>query len=341
MWVIKRTPSSIYVRDDAGTYWKSEYTPIIDWGPHLDPVHPQIFDYVFVPYEKPDAVFLGMPFGDRSRWPNSTVGTFPQLIRKASLAFTSTNTFPDNSAITLYDVDRTAIRNCGRVWDIGDIAERSDATLSSVIDELVPRDIPVVIVGGDHACTYDFAVGLGHILATPLTIWHFDAHFDRYSLPSGDPRVDHGNFISHLERTGMFRVIHIGVRGLRGHTQMVGAPFRSLPSSQFSLERFRQLVDAVPASTSYLSIDMDCLDPSDFPLVDFPIPNGLAGTSVEEAVRYLFQSHHQVVAADIVEANADGNAERGDYGWAVRILVAILEGLALQGHEEPSGIKKE
>lgn len=335
MWAIRRTPSEIYVRDDAGMYWKADCTPIIDFGGLMETVHPPVFDYVFVPYEPPDMIFMGLPFGDRSRRPHSTVGTFPRLMRTASSAFPNTNTFPANSPINLYDVDRMATRNCGRLWDIGDICGRSRSTLSSIIARIVPERIPIVCVSGDHACTFDVATALTDVLVEPLTVWHFDAHFDRYSLPGAAPALDHGNFISYLERAGTFRIVHIGVRGLRSRNLVVDAEFDALPSSQFSLERFQQLVEAIPPTTSYLSVDMDCLDPRDFPWVDFPIPNGLPGRIIEEAIQCLFQSHHHIVAVDIVEANAEGNPDRGDYDWAVRILVAILEGLVMQRRAAP------
>ena len=135
---------------------------------------------------------------------------------------------------------------------------------------------------------------------------HFDAHFDTYPPAYGE-EYHHGTFVRHavLENC-VKRVIQVGIRG----------PFTSESDQDFikkqgievwtvddikqkGLSAFSQIGKL--KGPSYLSFDVDCMDPAFAPGTGTPMPGGLSSYEVQALLRQL--KFENLVGGDVVEVS--------------------------------------
>jgi len=246
-------------------------------------------------YEEARVVLFGAPYDSTTSFrPGTRFG--PNAMRMESFGIETYSMLCDRDL-----VDDTA------VFDSGDIElpfgnqERSLAMIEERAAEILAADKIPFLLGGEHLVT------LGSVRAVAkkypdLHIVHFDAHADLREDYLGNP-LSHACVLRRChDLLGDGRIFQFGIRsGTREERQFMldGHVTTELFSDATLPKVLDQIGESVPV---YLTIDMDVLDPSEFP-----------GTGTQEAGGFRYQQlvadMHQIcqklniVALDNVELN--------------------------------------
>jgi agmatinase len=182
--------------------------------------------------------------------------------------------------------------------DEGDLLLREKPSDRDVIERavrrLTARGLKPLLLGGDHSVTYPVmrAIAAAH---GPVNVLHFDAHPDLYDEYDGN-RFSHACPFARImdERLGK-RLIQVGIRTLNAHQAAQAKKFRV---TMVQMSAFDPVTVPVPKGPTYITIDLDALDPGVAPGVAHREPGGL---SVRDIIRVLHRVQGPVVGADIVE----------------------------------------
>ncbi len=156
--------------------------------------------------------------------------------------------------------------------------------------KLISKEDLVVFLGGDHFTTYA-NVHLLRKLGKEFVVFQLDAHLDRRDVFEGE-RFNHATFVRRLEEEG-FEVFTFGFRSFAKDLEYTNE--RTYPFKV--LENVRCIWDSISKDV-YLSIDVDVLDPSVFPSVTNPEPNGI---HLDELLYTIGLIKDKLIAVDIVE----------------------------------------
>ncbi|HZF75835.1 MAG TPA: agmatinase [Acetobacteraceae bacterium] len=199
-----------------------------------------------------------------------------------------------------------------RVADIGDVPMRSrfslaecHADIEAHFTRLRAAGVRTLAVGGDHSISLPILRALGE--GRPLGMVHVDAHCDT-SGPYEGSKFHHGGPFRQAVLDGVLdpeRVIQIGIRGgaeylwefstESGMTVLHAEEVAALGIPAV-LERARQVAGEGP---TYLSFDIDSLDPAFAPGTGTPEAGGLSTREALALLRGL--AGLDIVGADVVE----------------------------------------
>ena len=207
---------------------------------------------------------------------------------------------------------------------------------------LAKRGAVPFAIGGDHAITLPILralVGQGG----PLAVVHVDAHLDTSGPEIWGEPFHHGTPFRHaiaeglIERGALFQV---GIRGPWGSAEddapSRGQGGRIITAEEVSLRGAAavgaEIRQALSGRRTYLSIDVDALDPAFAPGTGTPVPGGLESREVFALLRALTGT--AIAGMDVVEV-----APPLDIGDQTSTLAAYLlfEGLALLAAARPPG----
>ena len=229
-----------------------------------------------------------------------------------------------------------------RVADIGDCPivpidqKKSYAQIEKFATALLKTNKKFVSVGGDHSTTLPLLRSL-HKKYGKLNLIHFDAHLDTYPAAWGC-EYHHGAFARHAVEEGLVNsknMVQIGIRGplasgtdldfIRKHKIQVVTvdDIRSTP-----IKDIKKLFPKMTGPT-YISYDIDCLDPAFAPGTGTPVPGGLTTYEVQKIFQSLQVDH--LVGADIVELSPAYDQSQITGIAAVDALFEILSIMA-SGH---------
>lgn len=272
---------------------------------------------------------VGVPYSSGSNHKNSLVEQFPHTLRYLS---TKTPLYPsiNNSCSSgILDLNNEKILHDCTLNDLGDITfvEQSKQELTSklknYIDNFCSTESQFSFIGGDHSITYYILKQLKENKKNIIYI-HFDAHLDCGSDPLRlDVEVDHGNFVRHLIQDQIVEhVIQLGVRGLRSLGQYYEHTNLSYISSQkLNAESVKKMIEPLLRSNShiYISFDVDVLDPTIFPYIDFPSSGGPSIANIFEILQ-IFQTIPNIIGFDLVEGHGT-NTDHIPYQYDVIINI--------------------
>lgn len=172
---------------------------------------------------------------------------------------------------------------------------------------LVENEKRFVSVGGDHSTTLPVlrAASKKH---GPLNLIHFDAHLDTYPAAWGC-EYHHGAFVRHAVKEGLIRpdqTLQIGLRGpLAGGEDLDFVRKHGIKATTVDdvrlegLEKFLKGLPQFNDGPTYISFDIDCLDPAYAPGTGTPVVGGLTTYETQRILRAL--QIKNLVGADIVE----------------------------------------
>jgi agmatinase len=232
-----------------------------------------------------------------------------------------------------------------RVVDFGDAAVipadpvRSHAAIEATVGEVLAAGAMPVVLGGDHSITEPSirACAAAH---GPVGLVHFDTHTDTGVEVFG-VEFSHGTFIRRIVDAGHVepsRYAQVGLRGYwpgeaefawqaeRGITSLFMHDVRDLGIR----EVVRRAVEAVGPGPTYLTVDVDVLDPAFIPGTGTPEPGGMTAVDLLLAVRTV-ASELDLVGVDVVEV-IPSSVGTGDYSALVadRVIREALTGIALR-----------
>jgi len=196
--------------------------------------------------------------------------------------------------------------------DIGDVPMRSRFSLDSCIEDIEAfygrvraAGVRPLSVGGDHSITYPILRALGH--DRPVGLVHIDAHCDTMGEIDGS-KFHHGGPFRQAVLAGVLdpeRTIQIGIRGpaeifwgFSYESGMTVLHIEDVDRMGVSavVEKARSVVGEGP---TYISFDVDGLDPAFTPGTGTPEPGGLTPREAQAILHGL--RGIDVVGGDVVE----------------------------------------
>jgi len=191
-----------------------------------------------------------------------------------------------------------------RIFDSGDLelcfgsAELALLDIESRAEEILAAGKLPVLLGGEHLVT------LGSFRAIQrrwpdVHIIHFDAHADLRDDYLG-AKLSHACVIRRChDLLGDGRIHQFGIRS--GEREEFRFAREHTDLHPFTFDGLEELVQTLEASRApvYLTIDLDCLDPSAFPGTGTPEAGGVTFPQLLEAIQMVAKTN--VVGADVNE----------------------------------------
>jgi len=203
-----------------------------------------------------------------------------------------------------------------KVADIGDCPTvpidqvQTYEKIENFFSNLLQYNKKFISIGGDHSTTLPVLRALKKKYQAPLGFIHFDAHLDTYPAAWGC-EYHHGSFVRHAIEEKLIdpkKTIQIGIRGpLTGKDDLDfvnkhGVQVITVDDIRIQgLEKFISQLPQFPQGPTYLSFDIDCLDPAYAPGTGTPVVGGLTTYETQRMLRAL--KINQLVGADIVEVS--------------------------------------
>lgn len=260
---------------------------------------------------------VGFPYDTSSSFLRGAAAA-PPLIRMAL----------DSPATNRWSESGLEIRPGHEYRDEGDL-HLSDATdardaIERAIARIVASDGLPLSLGGDHSVTYPIVRALARV-APQFTIVQIDAHPDLYDEFEGD-RFSHAcPFARILEEHPGIRLVQVGIRTMTGHQREQARRFGVdvIDMRAWVAGRRPEL-----SGPTYVTIDVDGLDPAFAPGVSHPEPGGLSSRDVLGILQSL---PGPIVGADVVEVNPTRDVGNATVTVAAKL---IREAIALIHHAE-------
>jgi guanidinopropionase len=258
---------------------------------------------------RPDIGLIGVPFdGGVTNRPGARHG--PREVRNYS-----------SMCRSIHDMYQASPYDLATVGDMGDVpienvydVKLAHEEIRQFFEKVAACDILPITAGGDHSVTLPIIQGLnqGWNKKEPLAVIHIDAHLDTQDFAWGSD-VHHGAPFRKLVESGDIdpkKTIQIGIRGAQNNTQ--GMDFSK--SNGFTILMMNDLeylgidhaietaLKVVKDTPTYLSFDIDVLDPSYAPGTGTPEAGGM---STREAFRLLrgLKGKVNFVGGDLVEVS--------------------------------------
>lgn len=243
-----------------------------------------------------DAIVWGIPFDAAvTNRPGARFG--PQAIRRAAAIFDNDPQYPFHRDIT----GELAVVDYGDcLLDTGD-HQKTPGRIEREAAKLIKGGAFLVSLGGDHFVTWPLlkAHAAKH---GPLALVQFDAHQDTWF---DDGRsINHGNFVARAVREGVIdasKSIQVGIRTHApedcGIKILYGYDLEEMKASEI----VAAIVERTAGAPTYVTFDIDCLDPAFAPGTGTPVAGGPSSAKIFSVLRQLGQL--DIVGADIVEVS--------------------------------------
>lgn len=213
--------------------------------------------------------------------------------------------------------------------DFGDVAVQEDGgdfdRIVAAVAEAF-RAGPAVALGGDHMVTYPVLAGIAAAGMAPPQIVHIDAHSDIYDDFEGDPLSHASPFARIMERGLAAGLTQLGIRTPNAHLL---AQIKRFGVKAFAPDEHAAGVASLPVGPTYLSIDLDGLDPAFAPGVAHHEPGGL---TTREVLEVIWKTPGPVIGGDIVELNPDRDVN----GMTATLAAKLLKELAARIAQDAS-----
>ncbi|MDR1792729.1 MAG: agmatinase [Bacteroidales bacterium] len=264
-------------------------------------------------YENASTVLLPVPFDGTSTFVKGA-DKGPQAIIDAS------------DSIELYDVEEEVeIYTCGihtaqSVKQLQTVEEMTQEVYLRTNKYILDKKL-ICLLGGEHS------VSLGAIKAVseiykPLTVLQLDAHADlRESYH--DSKYNHACVMRRAQE--LAKVVQVGIRNVCIEEKPFIVPqnmfyaHKIYGHKEWMLQAINQLDKNV-----YLTIDLDCFDPSIVPSTGTPLPGGMLWQDVIEFLSLVIK-HKNVVGFDVVELCPNPYDKSSDVLAAVLVYKIITK----------------
>lgn len=236
-----------------------------------------------------DVALVGVPFdlGVTNR-PGARFG--PQQIRQVS----SMTSGP------MHHVSRIIPEQLCRVADVGDVPLQNLYSLDRGIEDIeafyrrvADAGVLPISAGGDHSITYPILKALGR--DEPVGLVHIDAHADTGAAFNGS-KFHHGGPFRNAALAGVLdpkRTVQIGIRGrAEPHWDFsYDSGMRVIHIEEFYEMGIQAVIDEargiVGSGSTYISFDVDGIDPAFTPGTGTPEVGGMTPFEVQQIIRGL------------------------------------------------------
>ena len=241
----------------------------------------------------PAAIIYGIPFDSTHSYkPGTRFG--PDAIRDA---FNNIEIFHPQFQIDLASVN---IQDLGNIHHTVNVEEMTEM-VNKLTGELIKKDKLLVILGGEHSLTYGtytaFPKDTGYIV--------FDAHFDLRSEYAG-VKLSHAAYLRRVvEKNGAENIIHVGARSYVGEELafLKEHKIKTITEKDIRDGKGPKLVNDLLSTfkKTYVSVDLDVLDPAFAPGVGNPEAVGITSRELFDMM-YAMEGH-KIACLDVVELN--------------------------------------
>ncbi len=180
--------------------------------------------------------------------------------------------------------------------DKGDFAINSYFDIEDITLRHLKGRSPLISLGGDHSITYPILRAFYKVFG-PLNIIHLDAHADLYEEFEGEKYSHACTFSRIMEEEIGLNLYQIGVRTLNAEQLKVRQKY---DVKSYEIDQWALINKELNERPTYISLDIDVLDPAFAPGVSHHEPGGI---STRELVRFIQNIKAPILGADIVEYN--------------------------------------
>lgn len=194
--------------------------------------------------------------------------------------------------------DRHRMVDYGDVCDFTAYPERMTAELERIAGEIIRQDTALLSLGGDHFISLPLL--RAHVKKHgPVALVHFDAHSDTWV----DKDYNHGTMFYHAVQEGLIDLDHsiqIGIRTPNPDSFGLKILDAIAMDSMANKDIAAVIRDRVQGQKTYLSFDIDFLDPAFAPGTGTPVSGGatvMQGREIPRGLKGL-----NIIGGDLVEA---------------------------------------
>jgi agmatinase len=249
-------------------------------------------------------VFLGIPWDDATSF-RSGAREGPSAIRNNSRLVRSYNLFAKVYPFRVLDIVDYG--------DIDPVPGFLDDTFQRIEEGLGPifkAGVIPFVAGGDHSITLPILRAQKAATGKPVSLLHFDAHFDTWESYWGTKRYTHGTWVKRAYEEGLVtkgNIFQVGIRSPLYNAEDVpnnaAIVHRMYTTEDVDTQGYAPIMDQIASEIRdepvYVSLDIDVLDPAFAPGTGTPEPGGLTS---RELIHFLRELHRlRVVGFDVVE----------------------------------------
>lgn len=261
-----------------------------------------------------DIVVIGVPDESRSHAKRKGTSRAPDVLRIAS----NESEFFERGGRLIPICPMRGTLEGKRVFDAGNVASKQE--LQKIVYDVASAGKLPIMIGGDHSLTTETIKVAS--AGKKLSLLYFDAHPDFVS----SVRNYYGSVLTDSAQLLNFRKsMLIGTRAAEQeeleNARKAGLKIvNPLDVAELGVKKVAQMIKARTAgSRTYISVDLDCVDPASAPGVSVPSPGGLAAVDLIYLLNKAI-SGGNVVGIDIVELVPDYDVNGMTSTLAARIL---------------------
>jgi agmatinase len=244
-----------------------------------------------------DIAVTGVPFDQAvTNRPGTRLG--PRAIREASALQA-----PDEP----YGWPHRPLSNLD-IIDYGDVAfdyaniPAFPGTVTEHIRGILDAGVMPLVLGGDHYISFPILKAMAEKYG-PLSLLQFDAHTDTWADDDMD-RVDHGTMFYKAVKSGIVdpkRSVQVGIRTSNDDTLGVNIIDAPTLHEIGPVETARRIKEILGDNPTYLTFDIDGLDPAFAPGTGTPVWGGLSSAQASRILREI--AGINIVGGDVVEVS--------------------------------------
>ncbi|HEY8423750.1 MAG TPA: agmatinase [Clostridia bacterium] len=189
-----------------------------------------------------------------------------------------------------------------KVFDAGDLdlpfgsAEKVLNIIEDFVRKILSDDKIPVMIGGEHLVTLP-AVKAASQKYNGLYVIHFDAHADLRDEYIGE-KLSHSTVMRRVcEILGPKKIFQYGIRS--GEKSEFEYAKQNTYMTKFVIKDLDQAAKIIGDKPVYITVDLDCIDPSEFSATGTPEAGGVSFEELRQAIQKLGELN--VVGCDITE----------------------------------------
>ncbi|UJR38782.1 hypothetical protein I4U23_031447 [Adineta vaga] len=245
-----------------------------------------------------DVAVTGIPLDLATTYrPGTRFG--PKGIREASTQLPDLKSHP--GGIDLFE--DLAVIDYGDCWFDASQPMTIPKAIENHAKEIIDQNVFLLSLGGDHYVSYPLLKAHAAKYGKPLSLVQFDAHCDTWPNPHEDS-LNHGSMFYYAVREGLINPktsIQVGIRTFNDDFMGVKVLDASWVHGHSIDETVQEILGRIGDNPTYLTFDIDCLDPAFAPGTGTPVCGGLSTAQALEIVRRLGSLNF--VGMDIVEVS--------------------------------------
>lgn len=285
-----------------------------------------IFPLFKLPTEEFDKVknsfcVMGVPYGKGNMVDTGTF-LYPEKVRFFSNKYGLVNKFQSLDAMPIYDI--------GNIYFYeNEYSKISYWKIQEIVRKIIKNNNKLFCLGGDHSITYPIINEMAKRYKF-INLIHFDAHTDFYHSKINDLHEEkgycshhHGNFIKKIvELDNVKNIYQFGVRNLNDGKYFLHEKIYSYGINEENL--FLQKIKENSSIPTYLSFDIDVIDPIYAPATATPVVNGITVEKALSLISSIKQVNLNIIGIDLVEINPNKDIGNTTMQNSIRIIKKLM-----------------